>query len=343
MQIDPTIYTKVRENAGLFNATGYYGRLFARGKDAIDLLHRMSTNELKPLEAALSGSALTFLTNEKGRIVDLLSVIRDEKGDVMLVTSAGREAEVAIWLEKYTIMEDARFIAASDQISQLALTGPLATEILSSYTDFDLSTLAASGVIGLELAQQPVTLVRTSQVAGGEWWILTATESSEHVMNELEAKVVAAGGALVDGALREILRIEHGVPKAPNELNDKHNPLETRLANDAVSFTKGCYIGQEVIARLDAQGKVQRTLVGLQFGDFVPHIGDRITDDTLTGASPLGDEIGEVTSVGTSPAFGNIGLGYVRAKHAMNGAAVSVKGADGNRLSATLVTLPFDV
>ena len=142
--------------------------------------------------------------------------------------------------------------------------------------------------------------------------------------------------------LFEILRVEKGIPIAPNELNDKHNPLETTQTASAVSFTKGCYIGQEVIARLDAQGKVQRQLVGLKFGDSLPSTGDRISDESLAGVSPLGDEIGEITSIANSPSFGNIGLGYVRAKHANPGKVVSVKDSEGNKFSATLVKLPFD-
>ena len=98
-----------------------------------------------------------------------------------------------------------------------------------------------------------------------------------------------------------------------------------------------------MIARLDAQGKIQRQLVGLKFGDGIPSVGDRISDGALVGVSPLGDEIGEITSIADSPLFGNIALGYVRAKYANPGQVVSVKHREGNAIIATVVKLPFDV
>src|SRR5579871_6993154 len=96
-------YAAVRNNIGFYDASRTYGRLFAKGKDAIDLLNRMSTNDMTAMEASKGLAIQTFLTNEKGRIVDLLMVIKDEAGEAMLVTSAGREATVIQWLDKFTI------------------------------------------------------------------------------------------------------------------------------------------------------------------------------------------------------------------------------------------------
>lgn len=342
MSIDPVTYQSVLENVGFFDASHIHGRLFAKGKDAIDLLHRMSTNDLKPLEESAGRVAVTVLPNEKGRIVDVLTVIRDDQGDVMLVTSAGREEAVVQWLDKFTIMEDARFVPASDIVAQFALYGPLATELLSSYTAEELNGLSIYSALRVLIGTVPATIMMTSPVAGCGWWIFTGSGHAEAVRTELEARTLAIGGAVVTDELNDLLRIESGVPKAPNELNDKHNPLEMVLTQAAVSFTKGCYIGQEVIARLDAQGKVQRQLVGLRFTDGMPSVGDRISDPSLTAASPLGDEIGDVTSVAVSPVLGPIGLGYVRARHSNPGGVVSVKDTNGNSISATIVTLPFE-
>src|ERR1041385_3759489 len=101
MAVSLSDYNKVRQIGGLFDATNYHGRLFARGKDAIDLLHRMSSNDLKPIEATNSLVAMTFLTNEKARIIDLLTVVRDEQGETLLVTSRGKEETVRQWLAQY--------------------------------------------------------------------------------------------------------------------------------------------------------------------------------------------------------------------------------------------------
>ncbi len=340
MVISQIAYRKVHESVGLFDASRSFGRLFARGKDAIDLLHRMSTNDLLPLQAGKSLSALTALTNEKGRIVDVLKVVRDEMGDVALITSKDKEQTVIQWLDKFTIMEDARFELATDKLAQFLICGKNANSILRKYAGQDLEGASNTAVFALHVGEANATLVKGPSLAGNGWFILTSRDSANIVWKQLEAGVLASGGAVMDEDLFEVLRIELGMPLAPNELNEKHNPLETTIAKDAVSFTKGCYIGQEVIARLDAQGKVQRQLVGLTFGDGVPTIGNRIADEALAG-TPLGEEIGEVTSVAISPAHGGIGLGYVRGKYANPGTIVSVKDSTGNILSATLVMLPF--
>ncbi len=337
MPIDPITYSAVRDHAGLYDATRAYGRLFARGKDAIDLLHRMSTNDMKPLETGKGLATQTFLTNEKGRIVDLLTVVKDEAGEVMLVTSAGGEEVVIQWMDKFTIMEDAQFIKATNTISQYEIVGPRASSIVRG---FGVDAMDGVDVVGIPIAGYPSTIWRESD---SRYCIFCLTEYASSVWKVLTEEVRSAGGSIIDDELFEVLRVESGIAKAPNELNEKHNPLETSLAASAVSFTKGCYIGQEVIARLDAQGKVQRQLVGLKFGDGVPKIGDRISIEGLANVSPLGDEIGEVTSIANSPTKGNIGLGYVRAKYANPGQIVSVKDSEGIKLSATLVTLPFDV
>ncbi|HEX5315956.1 MAG TPA: hypothetical protein VFX22_04820, partial [Candidatus Kapabacteria bacterium] len=103
-----SLYSRVRNNAGLFDATHSFGRLFARGKDAIDLLHRMSTNDVKPLETSKPQAILTALLNEKGRLIDVVKVMRDNAGEILLITSKDKEQTVSAWLDKFTIMEDAR-------------------------------------------------------------------------------------------------------------------------------------------------------------------------------------------------------------------------------------------
>jgi len=335
-------YNKAWLVSCLSDATNHYGRLFASGKDAIDLLHRMSSGDVQFLEKENSKAALTALTNEKGRIIDVLKVIRDETGEVMLVTSKDKEQTVIQWLDKFTIMEDARFEPATAAIAQFLICGPLAASILGRYTSADLSNATRADVLGIRIENIPATITKAPSLAGSGWFVFLRSEFKEALWRKLESDVKESGGCVMVDELFELLRIENGTPIAPNELNEKHNPLETPLANEAVSFTKGCYIGQEVIARLDAQGKVQRQLVGLKFKDNVPNVGDRISIDDLAGVNPLGDEIGDVTSIAISPKNGAIGLGYVRAKFANPGTIVSVKDANGNKLQASVVTLPFE-
>lgn len=338
MSIDLSENSRVRGHVGLFDASHSFGRLFARGKDAIDLLHRMSTNDLMPLEQGTNAAALTFLTNEKGRIIDLMEVVKDGKGDSILITSAGKEEAIVQWLDKFIIMEDARFERATERLSQFLLCGAEAAVILDKYDSGATDSVQATDV---QISLRPATVLKAPSLANVSWFILCAQENADAVWNELSQDVLGRNGVVFQHELFELLRIENGTPIAPNELNEKHNPLETPMASSAVSFTKGCYIGQEVIARLDAQQKVQRHLMGLKFEGAIPAIGDCIIDPSISEAAPLGNEIGEITSTAESPRFGAIGLGYVRGKYANPGTRLSVKAQNGDIIAATLVTVPF--
>lgn len=347
-------YDAVQNTVGLFDASGTFGRLLARGKDALDLLHRMSTNEMQPLEGK-SGALQTFLTNEKARIIDLLTVVRDEAGEAMLVTSHGKEETVIQWLDKFTIMEDARFVRATEEIAQFALFGPRAGDVIRAFTDIDLGKMPLWSVTGIQIADKPATLFKSGQrIAESGWWIFTHQEHAEVVRAVLAAEMEHHEGAVITNALFEILRVEAGLPKSPNELNDKHNPLETSLAHTAVSFTKGCYIGQEVIARLDSYDKVQRHMMGVQLATGVSPLGSEgpwsiLSDSAEENFKVSGktivrtNEIGEVTSIIESPQFSApIGLAYVRSAYANAGATVSVQLGE-QAAAATLVKLPFNV
>jgi tRNA-modifying protein YgfZ len=326
-------YSAVQNNVGLFDASNAFGRLFARGKDALDLLHRMSTNDMQPLETK-SGATQTFLTNEKARIIDLLTVIRDDNGEVLFVTSAGKEETVIQWLDKFTIMEDARFVRATEEIAQFGLFGPRAGDIIRAFTDIDLGKMPLWTVTSIQIGDKPATLFKSGQrIAESGWWIFTHRESAEEVRAVLNAYIEKNEGAIIDDTLFEILRVEAGLPKSPNELNEKHNPLETSLAHTAVSFTKGCYIGQEVIARLDSYDKVQRHMMGVEF----------TSEGAMGPIVAAENEIGEVTSVVQSPQFSQpIGLAYIRSAHANPGSTITVNAPDGPA-QASLVKLPFNV
>src|SRR5579864_7909625 len=101
-------YQKAHSSLALFDASSYFGRIAATGQDAIDLLHRMSTNDLLPLIGRAGSGTQTVLTTEKGRIIDLVTVLSHGK-DALLITSGGREEEIIEWMNKFVIMEDAKF------------------------------------------------------------------------------------------------------------------------------------------------------------------------------------------------------------------------------------------
>jgi folate-binding protein YgfZ len=327
--VNTTNYTKAHNSLALYDASARFGRVAARGADAIDLLHRMSTNDLLPLIGKEGTGAQTVLTNEKGRIIDLLTVL-SHGNSALLLTSGGKEDEVIAWLDKFVIMEDAQFVKKSSDIAQFILFGPDALSFLSELTGKDLISLEQFHFLDLEIESEKVVLQKSHRYVESGWVLLTSSLNKEKLEAMLLVEIEARGGGKIEDETFELVRIEAGIPLAPNELNEKHNPLETTLVQ-AVSWTKGCYIGQEVIARLDTYDKVQRHLMGVVLAN-----GDALTAPLAVSAGD-GTEIGEVTSAGFSPELGkSIGLAFIKTAFANPNASVKVGTAD-----AKLVKLPF--
>ncbi len=327
-------YTKAHQSLALYNASVRFGRVAAIGPDAIDLLHRMSTNDLLPLIGKPGAGSQTVLTTEKGRIVDLITVLSQGK-DAMLMTSGGKEEEVIEWLHKFVIMEDAKFEKRSGEIAQFLLFGPKAMSLLQKFTDVKLITLENFHFLEIEIGGIPARLQKTNRIIESGWALFVDMEKMADLLAFLIPEIDGTGGTVIDDDTYDLLRIEAGIPLAPNELNGKHNPLETTLVQ-AVSFTKGCYIGQEVIARLDTYDKVQRHLMGITI--------ERTFQNTplpvpVTNAE--GEHIGEMTSFAFSPAMEKwVGLAFIKSAFAI---PEMQAGIGEEKIAATLVKLPFEL
>ncbi len=365
--MDTTAYERVHERAGFYDMTRAAGRLIGKGKDVLDLLHRLSTNDLRPLMEKQGLGTQTVLTNEKGRIIDLVGLI-SRSDDTLMTVSAGHEQQVIAWLDKYTIMEDAKFINATETLHQFGLFGPRSFDLVRQFTDIDLITLPTLSTIETTIAGFPVLIQKFVRLAESGWLVFVSSDVAGDVKQFLEAEVLALGGAVLDDATFDVIRIESGMPVAPNELNDKHNPLESTLVS-AVSFTKGCYIGQEVIARLDSYDKVQRHMLGIVVNGVAADVLAEVTEanqlqkatdpnvrvafelypregEATGGWSALGDvkAIGEMTSYAISPAMNRfVGLAYIRTAHATPGNKLLMKVKPEVLLPVQVVKLPFDV
>ena len=289
------------------------GRLRLTGADARDLLNRLSTNLVAP-DAAPGSVCATVLTSDRGRIVDLAYVIH--RGDhQLLLASPGQQANVIAFLDKYTIMEDLEVADITDATELLTLTGPRAGAITDAVANADAPVMALPGNPEHGNADPPTYLILAPAGAGAA------------IVQRLEN----AGAVSVSSATAETLRIARQQPAYGSEMSDAYNPLEAGLIG-AIDFHKGCYIGQEVIARLDTYQKVQKHLVALRFD------GAAAPDDaaTLPGARLLnadGAAMGIVTSAAAIPDDAGprlVGLGYVRT------AAAPI----GNCLQATSDALP---
>ena len=291
-----------------------FGRLRCTGEDALDLLNRLSTNALVDLPAG--SGAHTVLTSNKGRIVDVVFVLR-RPDHLLLLTGGGNESRVAEWIDFYTIIEDTEVEDVTADTAAVSLMGPSAPTLLASLAGPDAAPAENEDAAEVAIDGVQATAIRRD-VGAIPAFDLIAPGADGPALREA---VTDAGACQAGRDAVELARIEQGVPAFEAELSESYNPLEAGLQH-MVSYTKGCYIGQEVIARLTTYDKVQKRLV-------------RLTWPADAGAAPGaklmldGRQAGVVTSAIRDPRTGNgAGLGYVR--KALIDAGAHLTSADGS-------------
>lgn len=261
------------------------GKIELLGGDALDLLHRLSTNDLSRI--GRGGVAPTVLVTEKGRVIDyILVVVLPDR--IMLLVSAGNEQRVASWIEKFTIMEDVRSHVASTNFRLFALIGPMAKEIGENLL---ARGIESDTIIIGEIGSTPVHAWYRKAFETDWLDMMVEERAAEKLCRYLDVRRQELGFSLMGATAYEVFRITRGIPTLGHELSDAFNPFEVGL-RPAISFTKGCYIGQEVIARLDTYQKVQRTLWGILFDQHA---------SVASGSTLMcdGEEVGVLTSSST--------------------------------------------
>ena len=305
-------YTAAREASALLDRSAF-GRLRVTGADALDLLNRLSTNKLIDLQPG--HGAGTVLTTNKGRILDLL-VVANFGEELLVITSPGTQDRVIEWIDLYTFGEDITVEDVTQSASLLSVVGPQAADALGE----TVAGLEPFDSTDVELGGRPLKVVRTDALGVPGYDVVAPAEHAASVWLDL-----ADRGAVPIGELAaEAVRVEQGVPRYGREMGEDYNPLEAGLL-PFISFDKGCYIGQEVVVRLNTYRKVQKRLMGIALD------GDSPESDALVEAE--GAQVGFLTSVVDSPALGRpLALAYVRRAHAEAGVAVEVR--SGNRAVA---------
>lgn len=322
-------YRAARDAAAYTELPGW-GWLRLTGRDRLDLLHRLSTNAVKAL--APGAGAPTVLTNANGRVMALVTVYAGED-EAFLRTAPEHSAGVPRYLNSMTFWQDQIEVAnLTAGVAQAALYGPQAAAALERLTGADLSGVAEYGWRSATLDAQPLTLHRGGPLEPWAWAVVAPASAAD--------AMAAALGALpqLDAATANLLRIEAGLPAWGRELSEEVTPLETGLL-PAINFNKGCYTGQEVIARQTNYDKVTRNLVGLELAQgetrFLPEtwfLGARV---------PGPGRGGFVGSAAYSPALGKvIALAVVPRELAAPGTEVEIE-RDERRLKATVRPLPF--
>jgi aminomethyltransferase len=295
------------------------GRLRLTEADRAELLHRLSTNDIRKLSSG--DGTRTVLVNHNARIIDLLTVYALPE-HLLVVTSPAQRAAVLNLFRKNIFFRDRVVVEdISAETVEYHLYGAQAAEFVSEISSLDPADWPLHHIQAITLSDAQAWLARIHPLGRYGFAILGRTEDREAI------EAVISSAVPLEDATYEIARVEHGYPAFGRELSLEYIPLETRLM-DAISFNKGCYVGQEIIARMESRHRLAKQLMGLRLTRMVEPGGKLQLD---------GKEVGDLTSVVDSLRCGPIGLAYVRMAAAEPGTVVQV--ADG--VDAEVVELPF--
>ncbi len=301
-------YQAAREAAVWIDRTAR-ARLRVSGPDRAKFLHNLTTNDMKRL--AVGRGCESFVTSPQGKT--LAFVVAHALDDAILLRADPGGLDLALpHLQKYGIFDDVALDDLTSETSEFHVLGPDAAGRLEALG----ASLPGGDLAAAETtcAGVGVLIVRESP-AGVPGFTLIAPSADAPALAEA---LHAAGLSAIDPEAFEALRIEAGTPAFGRDVNEKNLPQEVDRDARAISFVKGCYLGQETVARLDALGhvnKILRRLVGRP-GDPVPPPGAALEVD--------GKAVGAVTSSAFSPGRGaGVALAVVRVAHAEPGSALT--------------------
>ena len=305
-------YTALHETAGVLDFS-FRGRLCVMGADRGRFLHGQITNDVKRLRVG-EGCYAALLT-AKGKMESDLNVLA-LADELLLDFEPGFSAKIAARLEKYIVADDVQVVDAAPHYGLFSVQGQKAGEVVRALNLFkELPAKVLSSVKVSDAARGDIYLANharlspttaDSTLAGFDLFVPVAALGV--VADQLINAAKALGGRACGWTAFETTRVEAGIPRFGADMDETHLPLECGIEARAVSYNKGCYIGQEVINRIHSIGHVNRELCRLRLADelkSLPARGDRLFH--------AGKEVGSITSAVKSPATrANVALGYVR-------------------------------
>jgi folate-binding protein YgfZ len=317
-------YRTLTEECGLLDRSER-GKLSLTGSGAVEFLGGQVTNELSTL-APSEGCYAAFLTH-KGKMLGDLRILAvgeagSEVGELLLDTERAALQALFDMINRFKVGYEVQLHKRTLQSSLLSLIGPRSHQL----------AIDAAEPQAISLARREHSHIST-HIAGLAVRLISTTEGVDVLCDEPDREEVSkalldSGARAVSEKTAEVLRVERGLPRYGLDMDESTIPQEAGLNERAVSFTKGCYVGQETVARLYYKGKPNRHLRGL-----------RLTEAMPTG-SPLhfqGRLIGNLASSVISPTFGPIGLALVR-REAQTGSTIAV---GEENVTAEVLALPF--
>lgn len=323
----PQDYSAVRDGgAGLLDLSSR-GRLLVSGSEAVQFLNGLITNDMKTL-APNSWMPAAF-ANVQGRLLAAVRVIHRADGFVIDTEDATREA-VKKLVERFTLAGDFKVSDLNEEMTQFSIQGAAAAERLSTVADWDLADLERNAVTTAQWKNQQVTIIRYTHSGEDGFDLLLERSAGE----SLREALMAAGAQPVTPQVEDILRIEAGIPRYGIDMDETNVVSETNL-DEAVSFTKGCYVGQEIIVRIKHRGHVAKKLTGIVID------GESAIESGAKVLSADDKEVGRITSSTLSPRLERaIALGFVKYDYLEPGTNVRIV-TEATGIPAHISELPF--
>jgi folate-binding protein YgfZ len=326
-----TEYEAVRDGgAGLIDLSSSRGRIRVSGSEAVMFLNGLITNNMKSLVANRWMHAV--FPTVQGRLIGAVRVIRgtspeDKNAAFLIDGDAATHDAVLKTISRFTLAGDFHVTDVTAETALLSVQGKRAVEIVEKVFETSLSDLPRDGVMETAWQDERITLIRATHTAeDGIDVVIDAAHAAK-----LTQALADTGAQPVGQEMFEVLRVEAGIARYGPDMDETNVVLETNL-DDAISYTKGCYVGQEIIVRIKHRGHVAKKITGLRLET------DRPIEAGTTIKSTDGKEIGRVTSAVFSPNLGStIALGYVRYEYVEAGTNVLID----PEITATVTPLPF--
>jgi folate-binding protein YgfZ len=349
-------HAALRETAGVIDLS-FRSRICLLGADRARLLHGQVTNDVKKLRAG--EGCYAAITTAKGKMETDLNILA-LADELLLDFEPGLTEKISARLEKFIVADDVQIVDAAPHYGLLSVQGPKAEAVvraLGLFTELPSQSLASVKISDATLGEiylvnqprldvcrsrgdetQTKSQLETPHVVSynSGFDLFVPNNSLSAVMDKLIAAAKAVGGRACGWQAFETARIESGIPRFGADMDETNIPLECGIEGRAVTYNKGCYIGQEVINRIHSVGHVNRELRGLRLADDLkglPQRGDKLFQ--------AGKEVGYLTSAVKSPSLDAIiALGYVRHEANQIGIELLLRTAAGES-PVTIVGLPF--
>jgi folate-binding protein YgfZ len=308
-------YRAAHEAVAIFD-TNWHAIVELTGPDRVRYLNAIVSNDVKSLGEGRG--TLALLLTPQGHILAELEIYALQNKLLVLSHASVRERTVAT-LDKFIIMDDVTLSDVTEQFGSFALEGPRAGTVIAEACGLSLEGFSEYAVAEIQIDGVAGHLIRHSHfgLPGAE--IIAPRRHLAPLWKNMRASVVTQHGAAIGMRAVNSLRLEAGIPWFPDDFNDTVIPHEAALEATHISFSKGCYTGQEIVERVRSRGQVNRRRVQLKFSVADPPapLARLYTHDAATGdANAECKEVGIVTSSARSPAANAaIGMGYVRREH----------------------------